>query len=108
MSFKDFISGLNKNIEGLDDELDDMDVNELHENVVKGALAVADISVGLQNNRLRDIVHNQEDRTNELLFNYTVLLDAKTILEEEIKKLEGNVAKIDSKLKLVEYYLKTY
>lgn len=108
MSFKDIINGLNKNPEELYNELDDIDIDELHEKVVKGAQAVAEVTVVLQNNKLRDIVHSNEYGTDEILSHYTVLLDSKSVLEEEIKKLEGSIAKIDSKLKLVEYYLKTY
>lgn len=108
MSFKDFMDGLKKNPEKLDEKIEDMDLDELNEKVVKDARAVADVSVAFQNAKLRDIVHNKEDRIDEFLFHYTVLLESKSVLEEEIKKLEGSMAKIDSKLKLVEYYLKTY
>lgn len=108
MSFKDFMNGLNKKPEELDEEIDNMDMDELEENVVKLARMIADVNVILQNNALEDIVHNKEDRTGEILHSYTALLDAKSILEEEIKKLESAKSKIDNKLKLVEYYLKTY
>lgn len=108
MSFKDFMDGLKKNPERLDEKIGDMDLDELNEKVVKDARAVADVIVAFQNAKLRDIVHNKEDRIDEFLFHYTGLLESKSVLEEEIKKLEGSMAKIDSKLKLVEYYLKTY
>jgi protein subunit release factor A len=108
MSFKDFMNDLNKNRKEIDEEIGDMDIEELHRDVVELAQELADISAHLQNSKLKDIVHNQANRTDELLFHYTVLLDAKEVLEAEIKKLEEDIAKIDSKLKVVEYYLKTY
>ena len=108
MSFNDFMGGLKKNPEKLDEKIEDMDLDELNERVVKDARAVADVSVVFQNAKLRDIVHNKEDMIDEFLVHYTVLLESKSVLEEEIKKLEGSMAKIDSKLKLVEFYLKTY
>lgn len=108
MNFKDFMKGLNKKPEELDEEIDNMDLDELDENVVKLAQRIADVNIILQNNMLKNIVNNKKDRTGEILNSYTALLDAKSVLEEEIKKLESAKSKIDNKLKLVEYYLKTY
>lgn len=108
MNFKDFMKDLNKKPEELDEEIDNMDLDELDENVVKLAQRIADVNIILQNNMLKNIVNNKKDRTGEILNSYTALLDAKSVLEEEIKKLESAKSKIDNKLKLVEYYLKTY
>lgn len=71
-------------------------------------LELSDVSAMTLNDALEDIVLNKGIQQKDILIHYSIYLEAKSLLDNEMKVLEGAKSKIDDKLELIRYYINTY
>jgi hypothetical protein len=72
------------------------------------ALELSDMPVMQLNDLLAGIVLNKGIQQMDMLIHYSIYLEAKSVLDNEMKVLEGAKSKIDDKLELIRHYINTY
>lgn len=110
----DFKRKLKEKMKNVEDEsivkmLDEIDEKKIMEAVqLAKTLELSDRTVMELNNTLADIILNKGLQRKDMLFQYSMYLEAESFLDNEMKVLESAKSKIDAKLELIRYYINTY